>query len=157
MKYFIRAVKSLLYFVIVFAVIVGILYFFIERPKGIAPADMFQEGSLWKIVLFFAVFGAVYPAVSFFKRKLYANGDFAKYRPTILSAMEELGYELEKEDGETVSFRRKKAGERLFRLFGEDRITFTISDNPFIIEGYRKDIMRIYSSLSYHMRETDAN
>lgn len=155
MKYFIRAVKSLLYFVVVFAVIVGILYFVMERPKGIALADMFQEGSLPKLVLFFIAFGAVYPAVSFFKRKVYAGEDYAKCRPIILSAMEDLGYEVEDETPETVTFRQKKMVNRIFRLFCEDRIVITVSDNPFTVEGYRKDVMRIVSSLSYRLKEAE--
>lgn len=155
MKYFIRAVKSLLYFVVVFAVIVSILYLVIERPKGIALTDMFQEGSLPKLVLFFVAFGAVYPAVSFFKRKLYANGDYAKYRPTILAAMEELGYEVEKESPAVVTFRQSKPLQRLFRLFCEDRITINVGDNPFVVEGYRKDVMRVVSLLSYRLREAE--
>lgn len=155
MKYLMRAIKSLLYFVFVFVVIVSILYFVMERPKGIALTDMFQEGSLTKLICFFVAFGAVYPAVSFFKRKLYANGDYAKYRPTILSTMEELGYELEQEGETTVTFRQKKQLQRIFRLFCEDRITFDVSDNPFVIEGYRKDVMRIMSNLSYRMRESE--
>ena len=153
MKYFIRALKSMLYFILVFVVIVGILYFLMERPKGLAVTDMFQEGSLVKLAVFFVIFGAVYPAVSFFKRKVFADGDYATCRSAILDAMDNLGYKIENETETTATFRQRKTMQRMMRLFGEDRITLEVKDNTITVEGYRKDVMRIVSSIAWNLRK----
>ncbi|MBQ0025112.1 MAG: hypothetical protein KBT00_05255 [Bacteroidales bacterium] len=156
MKYFIRALKSILYFAVIFTLIVSVLFIFSSQKKaGLSFTDMFEEGSFPKLLCFFAVFGAVYPAVSFFKRKIYINKDYAEYRTLIEEAMSDLGYKVEKAEEGVVTFRQEKMVQRLLRLFFEDRITMDISGNPIVIEGYRKDVMRVQSILSFKIQKAD--
>ncbi|MBQ0123590.1 MAG: hypothetical protein KBS58_01950 [Bacteroidales bacterium] len=156
MKYLIRSIKSLFYFVIIFFVLVFIMFLFTgQKSQGMHFSDMFQAGSLPKLVLFFVAFGAIYPAVSFFKRKLYTNKDYAEHRNLIVSTMEDMGYEVEKEEDGIVSFRKKNTLQRFSRLFCEDRITMDTNENPIIVEGYRKDVMRILSTLSFKIRKAE--
>lgn len=157
MKYFIRSLKSLLYFIIIFVAIVAILFIFSkQKASGMQISDMFQPGSLPKLILFFVFFGAVYPATGFLKRKLDISKDYAEYRGLIESSMSDLGYVLEKEDGDTVTFRKKDLWQRVRRMFGEDRITMEISDGAIVVEGYRKDVMRVMSILTYKVREVNS-
>ena len=118
-------------------------------------SDMFQPGSLPKLVIFFVVFGIVYPFTAFFKRNLYSNKDYAAHKDLIAGAMEDLGYEVEKEDADTVTFRKKTFWQRLSRVFFEDRITMSVGENPIVVEGYRKDVMRVISALSYKIRKEE--
>lgn len=151
MKYVVRAFKSMIYFVLVFVVIVAILYFLLERPKGIGIADMFQEGSLLKLILFFVAFGAIYPAVSFFKRKVFMGNNLAANKDVVVEAMESLDFVLEKEAEGMMTFRQRTVFQRLSRLFGEDRVTITADGNTLTVEGYRKDVMRVVSNISYKL------
>lgn len=156
MKYFIRSIKSVIYFAVIFLVIVTIMYLFSsQKSAGLRFSDMFQQGSLPKLAIFFVVFGATYPALSFFKRNLYSNKDYAEHKDLIVKSMEDLGYVVEKEDAESVSFRKRSFAQRMSRLFGEDRITITTTGNPMVVEGYRKDVMRIMSTISYKIRQAE--
>lgn len=156
MKYFLRSVKSLLYFIIIFGLIVSIMYgFSSQKAHGMSFSSMFQANSLPKIIIFFTVFGAVYPAVGFFKRKIYTNKGYAEHRNLIVSSMKDMGYEVEKEEDGIVCFRKKSVLQRIWTLFCEDRITMDTNENPIIVEGYRKDVMRIFSTLSFKIRRAE--
>ena len=77
MRYLIRALKYLLYFAIIFVLMVGIIYLFSsQKAAGLSFVDLFKEGSLPKIMLFFVAVAALYPYLSFQKKELYLNGPF---------------------------------------------------------------------------------
>ena len=59
MKYLIRALKYLVYFAIIFFLIVGIVFLFSnQKAAGLSLVDLFKEGSLPKIALFFVAWKA---------------------------------------------------------------------------------------------------
>lgn len=155
MRYLIRAFKYLAYFMIFFILIVGLLFIFSsQRKAGLSFTDLFEEGSFPKLAIFFVVIAAVYPALGFQKRKLYLNGDFSKYAGVVHEAMESLGYALESEDGDTVTYRLNSGYGRATRMW-EDRITFSTNDNPVIVEGIRKDLVRIASAVNFKIKEIE--
>ncbi len=155
MRYLVRSLKYLAYFMIFFIFIVGVIWIFSsQKQAGLSFAELFEEGSLPKLAIFFIAVAAVYPALGFQKRKLYLNGDFSKYAGAVREAMESLGYELESEEGGTVTYRVVSGYGRATRMW-EDRITFTTSDNPVIVEGIRKDLVRIASAVNFKIRELD--
>ena len=155
MRYLIRALKYLVYFAIIFFLIVGIVYLFsAQKMAGISFAGLFKEGSLPKIALFFVAVSAIYPKLSFYKKELYLNGDFTKYAGMIGDVMKSLGYAPESSEPGLVTYRKEGTYARLTRMF-EDRITFETAGNPVRVEGYRKDLMRILSAISYRVRQED--
>ena len=157
MRYLIRALKYLVYFAIMFFIIVGIVYLFSsQKAAGISFAELFKEGSLPKIALFFVAVAAIYPKLSFYKKEIYLNGDFTKYAEMFDEVMKSMDYELETQEPGCVTYRKKGAYARLTRMY-EDRITFDTTGNPVIAEGYRKDLVRILSAIGYRLREESRN
>ena len=153
MRYLIRALKYLVYFAIMFFIIVGIVYLFSsQKASGLSFVELFKEGSLPKIALFFVAIAAIYPKLSFYKKEIHLNGDFTKYAEIFDEVMKSMDYELETQEPGLVTYRKKGAYARLTRMF-EDRITFDTSGNPVIAEGYRKDLVRILSAIGYRLRE----
>ena len=153
MRYLVRALKYLVYFAVIFFLMVGIIYLFSsQKAAGLSFFDLFKEGSLPMIALFFVAVSAVYPALSFQKKQLYLNGDFTKYAEMVEEVMKSQGYAAERREDGCVTYLKKGAYARLSRMY-EDRITFTTSDNPVLVEGYRKDLLRILSMLNYRIRQ----
>ena len=153
MRYLIRALKYLVYFAIIFFLIVGIVYLFSnQKAAGLSFVDLFKEGSLPKIAIFFVIVSAIYPKLSFYKKELYLNGDFTKYAEMIDDVMKKLDYVPEINEAGRVTYIKNSAYARLTRMY-EDRVTFETSDNPVKVEGYRKDLLRILSAINYRVRQ----
>ena len=75
MKYLIRAIKYFFYFAIITSAIVAALVFIGAVENNI---DAIFEGgynALWKMAIFFAIVGAVYPKLGFISRKMYIQKD----------------------------------------------------------------------------------
>jgi hypothetical protein len=153
MRYLIRALKYLVYFAIIFFLIVGIVYLFSnQKAAGLSFVDLFKEGSLPKIAIFFVIVSAIYPKLSFYKKELYLNGDFTKYAEMIDDVMKKLDYVPEINEAGRVTYIKNSAYARLTRMY-EDRVTFETADNPVKVEGYRKDLLRILSAINYRVRQ----
>ena len=153
MKYLIRSIKYLIYFVLIFFLIVGLIYFFsTQKQSGLSFTEMFQEGSFPKLAIFFLIVAALYPALGFGKRNLYLNGEYSRYADIIDLAMRDLEYEKTSGEGGMVVYRCASHSKRLGRMY-EDAITFDTSGNPVVIEGFRKDTTRVLSTVSYRIRQ----
>lgn len=153
MKYLIRALKYLVYFAVIFFLIVGIVYLFsAQKMAGLSFVDLFKEGSLPKIALFFVAVAAIYPKLSFYRKDVALDGDFTKYAELVDGVMKDLDYVVEKREPGCVTYIKKSAYARLTRMY-EDRITFETGDVPVYVEGYRKDLLRILSALNYRVRQ----
>ena len=153
MRYLIRALKYLLYFAIIFFLMVGIIYLFSsQKAAGLTFVDLFKEGSLPKIALFFVLVSAIYPYLSFQKKELYLNGPFTNYAEMVDEVMQSLDYVKEDTEAGSVSYIKRSSYARLTRMY-EDRVTFSTADNPVIVEGYRKDLLRILSLLNHRIRQ----
>jgi hypothetical protein len=153
MRYLIRALKYLLYFAIIFFLMVGIIYLFSsQKAAGLSFVDLFKEGSLPKIALFFVLVSAIYPYLSFQKKELYLNGPFINYAEMVDEVMQSLDYVKEGAEADSVRYVKRSGYARLTRMY-EDQITFHTADNPVIVEGYRKDLLRILSLLNHRIRQ----
>ena len=153
MRYLIRSLKYLVYFAVIFFLIVGIVYLFSsQKAAGLSFVDLFKEGSLPKIALFFVLVSAIYPKLSFYKKELYLNGDFTKYAEIIDDIMKKLDYVPEKQEAGCVTYIKNSTYARLTRMF-EDRVTFETADTPVKVEGYRKDLLRILSAINYRVKQ----
>lgn len=158
MKYLIRSLKYLLYFLVIFFIIVGLLFLWqYTKNTDITFSGLFREGSLPKLVIFFLLVAAIYPALGFVKRKFHLNGDYAKYAGTIENTLKDAGYEIGSKDDEKVVFRHRKAITRLTRMY-EDAIVFDLRQDPIVVDGLRKDVDRILRAISYRIsREEEEN
>jgi hypothetical protein len=158
MKYIIRSLKYLLYFLVIFFIIVGLLFLWqYTKNTDITFSSLFQEGSLPKLVIFFLLVAAIYPALGFVKRKFHLNGDYSKYAATIEDTLKDAGYEIGSKDDEKIVFRHRKAITRLTRMY-EDAIVFDLREDPIVVDGLRKDVDRILRAISYRIsREEEEN
>lgn len=152
MRYLIRSLKYLVYFAVIFFLMVGIIYLFSnQKAAGLSFVDLFREGSLPKIAVFFVAVAAIYPALSFQKKELRLDGDFTKYAGMVDEVMERLEYVREKQEDGCVTYVKKSAYARLTRMY-EDRVTFE-TGAPVQVEGYRKDLLRVISMINYRVRQ----
>ena len=150
MKYLIRSVKYFFYFALLTTLIILALV-----ATGLAEGDintMFRGGTsaIWKMAIFFILVAAVYPKVGFISRKIQAERNWDEIRGLVIGFMQERQYELESESKEAITFRRKGTLNRITRMY-EDRITLTLQDDGFEMEGLRKDVFRISASLEYRL------
>lgn len=147
MKYIVRVLK---YFVFITVVMVAILL--VLSLAGVIGKDvhaMFRNGwnSVWQIALMFLAVSALYPRFGFCKRGARIPGTYGEIRPGLVRFMAGRGYEVEKGEGENLSFRLKSPLQRFGKLLFEDRITFTRDRAGFYVEGRTKDVVRIVSGL----------
>ena len=156
MKYFIRAVKYFFYFAFLTTVIVLVLV-----ATGLASGDineLFEGGynALWKMAIFFAIVGAVYPKLGFIARKMYVPKDKDQIRAEVVEYMSERMYGFESETPDSITFRYRGTVGRLTRMY-EDRIVLTHTEDGYIMEGLRKDVMRLATGLEYRLNPQNEN
>lgn len=153
MRYFIRAVKYFIYFILLFVVIMAVLVL-----TGAAKGDistMFRGGysALWKIAVIFAVISAIYPSVGFIRKEAMIPGSWEEDKDIIKEFMGGRGYVLETEDTGTMSFR--KTGMSRFTRMYEDRVTLSAKIGGVEIEGMRKDVLRLAMGLESRFRREE--
>ena len=150
MRYFIRAVKYFIYFALLLAVMMAALYLLrMTDPQAKDFASMFFKNgydSLKLIALVFAGVSAVYPLIAFAKIKAIVPGEYADVRRTVIETLSARGYDLEKEEGENLSFRAHSHARRLARMY-EDRIELERDFTGFQVKGKRQDIVRIIHAI----------
>ena len=150
MKYFIRAVKYFFYFAFLTTAIVLVLV-----ATGMASSnidELFEGGynALWKMAIFFAVVGAVYPKLGFISRKIYIQKGKDEIRDAAVEYMSERSYGFESETPDSMTFRYRGTIGRLTRMY-EDRIILTRTEDGYIMEGLRKDVMKLATGLEYRI------
>lgn len=153
MKYLVRSLKYLVYFVVIFIICVAIVVVFSHQSFTDIPS-LFKEGSLLPICLIFIGFAAIYPAVGYRKGRLNLDGEWKDYRDTVVDTMESAGYKLVEEDGSRLKFRHTRPMIRLTRMW-EDAVTFEQQENdPYLVlvDGPSRDTLRIVSSIYYNYR-----
>ena len=154
MRYIIRAIKYFFYFAIIFAAIVGILMF-----SGIVQGDIdniFRGGwdAIWKIMGIFVIIAAIYPQVAFINRRIDIE-DTSFMESKLQAFLENRGYILVKKDEQgRLIFRAAKFGKKFQRMM-EDQLTVTLLEDGLIMEGMRKDVMKLTSGFEYSMMHHD--
>lgn len=152
MTYLRRAVKYFIQISITMALILGVLMLL-----GLVSTDIdvaFTRGwkSVWIILGLFAGVSAIYPLFGYSRRRIDLPGDPADYRPSVLRAMENRNYRLEKDEDGVMAFRLTSPLNRLTRLF-EDRITLRPVLGGLEAEGLTRDLARAVSSIEHQCRE----
>jgi len=153
MKYIVRALKYLVYFVVIFFICLAIVVLFSHQSFTDIPS-LFKEGSLLPICLIFIGFAALYPAVGYRKGRLHLDGEWMDYRDSVMQTMEGAGYKLVEEDEHTMKFRHTRPLIRLTRMW-EDAITFEQQESdPYLVlvDGPSRDSLRLVSAIYYNYR-----
>jgi len=150
MKYFIRAVKYLIYFVVLFFVIVAIVCIVLKHPVSDFAA-LFKEGAMWQIAVLFAIVSAAYPSFGFRKNHITLDGPAEGYRDAIMQTMENAEFVLESEDSQKMVFRQKKGYMRFSRMW-EDAVTFYMGEDRIYVDGPIRDTTRVVSNVYYNYR-----
>ena len=155
MKYLIRVLKYFVFITMVMALILVALALAGVVEKDVA--QMFRNGwnSVWQIALMFLAVSAVYPRFGFCRRGVVIPGSYEEIRPGIVHYMAGRGYEVEKEEGEDLTFRLKSPFQRFLKLLWEDRISFRRDRAGNYIEGRTKDVVRIVSGLEARFNGSD--
>ena len=152
MKYLRRAVKYFFWFAIILCITLAVMV-----ALGVVEADpqqMFRDGtkSLWQVAILFAILAAIYPLSGFAKREIVVPGELPEIKDKLVRLMDQRGYSLEKEEGDDIMFRRSSKLSRGLKMW-EDRITMTKEPGGFVLEGLRKDVVRIASFLVFKFKE----
>lgn len=158
LKYIIRVIKSLIWFIILFAIIVTVIVLIVPEYHFDMifkePGGLFKPGAEYKILILFIVISALYPLVKYVKKEAVIRGTFEENRDKIVEVFNKLGYELVSEDAEKASFRLAKKSIRFMRMY-EDTITITKGESPLILRGDRKEIIRIGESIMYAVNSSE--
>ena len=150
MKYTVRAIKYFFYFAFITTAIILALVL-IGAVEGDINA-IFEGGysALWKIAAFFAVIAAVYPKVGFIRREVPVNRDWNDVREETISYFRDRRYILESENGNNVTFRCRDIASRLAKMY-EDRIILTQTPEGWVMEGLRKDVLRLAAGWEHRL------
>ncbi|MGM9735408.1 MAG: hypothetical protein ACI3ZL_03245 [Candidatus Cryptobacteroides sp.] len=143
MKYIIRSIKYFFYFAFLTAIIICALIL-IGAVEGNVDT-MFRGGwnAIWKMLLLFAAVAAIYPKFGFITRDAAIAGPWSAIREDFIGFMRERHYEFEREEDGVVTFRYRGVAGRISRMY-EDRISIdTKTEGMLMIEGLRKDVLRI--------------
>ncbi|MEF9930701.1 MAG: hypothetical protein RR770_00135, partial [Bacteroidales bacterium] len=132
---------------ILFSIIVLIMFYTSSRPAGTTVFDLFKEGSGYQILAFFLVFAGVYPLVGFQKKKVYVN-NFADKKTEIIELFNNANFIVYSQTPTTITFRLKNKFLRIIRMC-EDHVTIDFSDNPILVDGLRKDVLRFSRGIEY--------
>ena len=153
MKYLVRSVKYFFYFALLTSLILYVLVFLGMADSNIA--NNFEGGysAFWKMALFYAAVAAIYPKLAFINRKLYIDPSVDINAETV-RFFQDRRYVLESQTDDTLTFRVAGMGTRLVKMC-EDRITITRTLDGYYMEGHRKDVLRLASSLEYKFQDKE--
>ena len=143
MRYFIRSVKYFVQLMVILVIIIAVLILAKVVPGDISEIFVNGYNSLWQIALLMAAFAAIYPRFGYIKREAVVPGSDEEVLPVLRRVMEAHGYV---EEGSTLCFRKKAAGDRLTRLW-EDKITVERCAVGFVLEGIGRDVTRLVNAL----------
>jgi hypothetical protein len=137
-----RSAKFILYIVLIFFVVLG-LYPMIKYGKSMSVSltDLLNNSRFTTMFGLLVVYGMFYPMIAFVKIKRHLNGSFEQNRDKIERAFEKLEYVKTEDVPGKVAFRKKSQFARLVQ-WHEDEITLYTDENPVIISGFRKRVIR---------------
>jgi len=151
MLYFFRAFKFFLY-ACVLCLLLFALVFFTSDHGDLTFWELTPLENYWKMALFLVVFAGVYPLFRFTTRKVYLNRPFAEDRDMLLEPILHANYKIERTEDQKIILRPKSQLTRFIQLY-DDHITIDFSDNPILLIGLRKDVLRFARSMEYLVRQ----
>ena len=156
MQYLVRSLKTLIQYTLLFGMVNLILYF-LASAQGKELADMWQEGSLPKIAMFFVAMAFVYPLVGYVKKEAYMKRSLKnkEEKDKIVEIFENAGFRLDKEDNEKMTFVLRSKAMRVFRLYDDAIEVVDASESFIMVSGKRKDVYRIIRAIDYKNQQEE--
>ena len=153
-KYLSRLIKYLMLLMAMIIILLAIA--FLRRGDGINELkEAFLSSNRIRLFLFVVIaYSLIYPFLVFGKRERYINGKFSDNRDGFIKAFAEQDYILTKERDTILEFRKRSGFSRIMSL-GQDKIEIDISENPVIIDGLRKELRRLDTSLDMNLLKQD--
>lgn len=153
-KYIVRSIKYLVYFSVMCGIILVLTFHFSVKPEGLTLMDMLLvDGSIYKMLAFFVAVAAIYPALGFQNKPVYVS-NVKENLPKIKELFENANYIVAQESATGITFRLRNPFLRVMRLC-EDHVTIDFSNNPVMMEGLRKDVLRFSRGIEYICREAE--
>ena len=150
-KYLIRVAKYFIWLIVILLIVIGI-FTITSKSDGFRYENLFRPGTGGQMLLFLVVISFVYPLVGYGKRKVYLNKSYTEDKDKIRQIFLNSKYVVTSEEGNIITFRHSSTFARAMRMF-EDTITIDGSDNPIVMEGLRKDLIRFSRSIEYTLRD----
>jgi hypothetical protein len=150
-EYIRRAAKFILYILIIFFVILG-LYPLLShgKPLTVSMHEMFQNSRFTMMFGILIAYGLLYPLITFVRLKRHLNSSFEQNRAKFERAFERLDYIKTGETPDRIIFRKRTQFARFVQWY-EDEITVYTQENPVIISGFRKWVIRIDRSIDQEL------
>jgi hypothetical protein len=138
-----RSVKFIIYIILIFVLVLGI-FPLISHGKPLIQSmhELLQNSRFTLMFGLLIAYGMAYPMISFVKLKRHLNGSFAENRDKFEKAFAALNYIKTDETPDKVIYRKEKQFSRLLQWY-EDEITVYTTENPVIISGFRKWVIRL--------------
>ena len=149
-KYIVRVVKYLIYLPILMALMLSILALITKQPLNLN--EMLQPGSIPKIGIIVGLFAFVYPLVGFPSMKVYINNPFEQDREKIERLFTESKYIVSMRDEKSITFRHSSPVSRFLNMY-EDTVVLDFSENPLLLTGARKNVVRFSRMITYAITE----
>jgi hypothetical protein len=113
-----------------------------SNKTDISFVEFVQLSNIRNMIIFFVVFGLVYPFFGYLNQKIYLNRPFEEDKQEIIRLFSETNFVLYKDEDKKLIFRHKNPVTRFMRLY-EDEIMIDYSENPILMNGLRRDTFRL--------------
>ena len=151
-----RSAKFILYIVALFFLILCIFPLISQgKPMSVSIREMLSNSRFTLVFGMLIVYGMFYPMAVFSTVKRHLNGSFEDNREKFERAFSALNYIKTEETTDTLVYRKKTAFARLAQ-WNEDSITIYKNENPVIISGFRRWIIRLDRMMDQYIRQESA-
>jgi len=149
-RYIIRVVKYVVYFAIFIAVFLVVFSLITHQPLD--PEVLFKEGSIPKMTIILVAFSFVIPLIGYTSQKVYINNTFEQDREKIEEVFANCKYIVTERTEKTITFRHSSSFSRLLNMY-EDDVVLDFSENPLVLSGARKNVVRFSRMITYAITE----
>jgi len=132
-------------------ILVTLLMFLLQRGNDFSFIEYAKLARVYQLLILGFAFGLSYPFIGFGKKNIYLNKTFSQEKQAIIDIFGQYGYELTYETETSVFFRPTNRLKRFFDQFFEDAIEVNHKDNPIVVKGLRKRIVRITLALENYI------
>ena len=109
-RYFIRALKSIVYFFIMCLLLLALIYFItpVQDRQVHSFTEFLQRNNLLMMAIFLAAFGLIYPVIGYITQKVPRSRPFSEDdKKKVVGIFANARFELTGDNGSTLTFRPK--------------------------------------------------
>lgn len=146
-----RVVKYIIFYTVFILALLALVYF-TSKNQEITFWELIRPGSQRNLILLIIAFSAVYPFIGFIRKDITVPRFNAEDKEMVCNFFAEAGFLLVSDESSMMIFRASRWDMRLFRVF-EDKIILDYNENPLLIDGMRRDVMRVARHMEYYFRQ----